>query len=68
MFGRCIHGDQGLECFELLAGSLDRVVGLCEVLEVGNDVAHFVGGVGWLEHVAADDSLRLPTDFIETVW
>ena len=49
----------GLERFELFARPLDGVVGLGEVFEVADDVAHPLGGVGRLEHVVADEVVEV---------
>ena len=60
--------NQRLQRLELVTGALDGVVRLGEVLEVGDDVSTLseasTGSSMWLR----TNSLRLPTDFIDTVW
>ena len=61
-------GRRRVERFELFAGPFDGVVGLGEVVEVADDSrtrsVESLGSSMW----SRTKSLRLPTDFIETVW
>ena len=49
----------GLERFELLSRSLDGVVSLGQVVEVGDDVAHALGRVARFEHVVAHEVVEV---------